>query len=324
MQQPIATEKRPALPGVIDTIADGFTAVVYQPLFLLPIFMLELYYWLGWSVNPAALGARVSSWLRADNAAAQDLARGAERFAGWDLTEAIAFAVPSLLPDTGGHPVYRRWDRPELVVENALAGGLTLLIVILAGALLFASYAVPIADSATGRARPWRSIPAAVLTAWKRLFGLVLTLAALAALVAAPLIAGWLLFSSQSVEAAPVLAAIASLVGIAAFIVFWFAPDAIVVAEVGPLIALRLSVAVVRAHPQQTMALVAASSLISLGLGEIWQRLTDTPPGLLLAVIANAFFATGLALASMKFFADRFQTSIAAPVSRHGDRPQNP
>ena len=50
-----------------------------------------------------------------------------------------------------------------------------------------------------------------------------------------------------------------------------------------------------------------ASMIISFGLGEIWQRLAGTPPGLLTAVIANAFFAGGLVMAGMIFFSHRLR-----------------
>jgi len=77
-----------------------------------------------------------------------------------------------------------------------------------------------------------------------------------------------------------------------------------------------LSVNVVRRNLWQTLALTAASMTITYGLGEIWDQLAGSPPGLLTAVIANAFFAGGLAMAGMIFFNNRLRLLPAGAADR--------
>ncbi|MCC6793346.1 MAG: hypothetical protein IT336_16805, partial [Thermomicrobiales bacterium] len=80
------------------------------------------------------------------------------------------------------------------------------------------------------------------------------------------------------------------------------------VSEVGPIKAIYNGYAVVRAYFWPTVGLVGAWLLIVVGLGEVWLEIADSPPGLLIGVIANAFFASGLAMASMLFYAHRINT----------------
>ncbi len=324
MQRPIASDQKPALPGVIDTIADGFTAVVYQPLFLLPIFALEFYYWLGWSIELQGLGNRVASRLTGTSDAVHDLARAAHNAGGSDVTKLISLVVPGLLSDANGHEVYRLHDRPQLVAGNPLIGVLALVAAVAIATLLLAIYSVPLADAATGRVRSARTLPLAIVRTWGRLSALTGTLLVMLCLVAAPLIAGWVVFSTQGVDISPVVAAVASVLAFGAFFLLWFAPEAVVVAEAGPATAMRLSVRVVRENPRESFALIAASTVIAFGLGEIWLRMMATAPGLLLAIIGNAFFGTGLAFASMKFFADRARDLTPAAGHVPGDTNSTP
>jgi hypothetical protein len=87
-------------------------------------------------------------------------------------------------------------------------------------------------------------------------------------------------------------------------------PDAIVLSQVGPLQAIRNSVAVVRLSPWATWAIVGLTVLVLAGMGQVWdlvaRRLTE-PWGVALAVLGNAYIVSGLVAAGMRFYRERIE-----------------
>jgi hypothetical protein len=108
----------------------------------------------------------------------------------------------------------------------------------------------------------------------------------------------------------PLLAIFSSLMliaGIAALLLLYFVFDAIVIADVGPIKAIKLSVEVVRRNLRPVIGLVLATLLLTTGIPEIATSLLDSLPGLIVAVLLQALIATGAAAASMLFFVDRLR-----------------
>jgi hypothetical protein len=148
---------------------------------------------------------------------------------------------------------------------------------------------------------------------WLRFLGLLALIVGLFLLVLGPLAVLWGISEVIGFGLGPLLIPIMVLAGLTMIVFLYFAPEAIVVAEVGPFRAMYYSVNVVRRNFGQTLGFIAASMIISYGLAEIWQRLANTPPGLMTAVIANAFFAGGLAIAGILFFNNRLRQLPRAP-----------
>ena len=104
----------------------------------------------------------------------------------------------------------------------------------------------------------------------------------------------------------------------AAVIYFMFTPDAIVLTEVGPLRAAYLSFNVVRRNFWPALGLMGSFLLISEGLSVLWRSQMETPIGLLVGVLGNAFVGAGLAFAAMRFYDDRlrrWRPEMASPFS---------
>lgn len=85
-----------------------------------------------------------------------------------------------------------------------------------------------------------------------------------------------------------------------------FVPQAVVLAEHRPLMALWSSVAIVRINFWSTLGIVLLVNVIAAGLGLIWnQLLLGSAAGTLLAILANAYVGTGLTMALFIFYRDR-------------------
>jgi hypothetical protein len=102
--------------------------------------------------------------------------------------------------------------------------------------------------------------------------------------------------------------AIALLVfGSMAGIYTYFAVDAILLHRFGPLQGLRLSYDVGRMYFGQIARFALTSLLIMFGSMALWNEAVGSAPGVILALVGNAFLGTGLAASSMLFYTDRFR-----------------
>jgi hypothetical protein len=279
--------------------------------------LLDAYFWLGWNLTPAALTVPLQGWIDDNNGEdARSTIDALEQLGRSDMLALTAQFVPALLPGMARDDVYELWSRPtvELAHWGLVAAALLAIVIFAAG--LLAAYYVPLADAAIKRSRPFRQMPRAIATAWVRLLGLLALWIGLFALVLGPPAVLWGVSTALGVGLGVILAPIIVMVGIAMVVALIFSPEAVVIAEVGPFRAMYLSVNVVRRNLRPTIGFIAASTIITLGLGEIWQRLAGTPPGLLTAAIANAFFAVGIAIAGMIFFNNRLRLLPQRPQSQ--------
>lgn len=84
-----------------------------------------------------------------------------------------------------------------------------------------------------------------------------------------------------------------------------FAVEAMLVEGVGPLRALRRSIAMVRQHAWPALSLVLLTLVISQGMLVLWRQLATTPAGTLLAIAGSAYIGGGLAAARLVFYHER-------------------
>ncbi len=317
MQTRAVSKGEPAVPGVIDTIADGLTMALTYPLVMAVPVLLDAYFWLGWRITPAPLTSPLRSWIDENNGRNADSTLDALKQLGRsDMTTLTAQFVPALLPGIDRDDVYQLWARPAIDLRHWWIVCLAFVALVVAAAGVFAAYYVPLADVALGRKRPVRSVPSSVMQAWVRFLGMIALILGLFALILGPLAVLWGAFGAFGIGLGALLVPVIVIVGLTMVVFLIFTPEAIVVANVGPLRAMYYSVNVVRRNLWQTLGLTLATMVITYGLGEIWQRLAGTPPGLLTAVIANAFFAGGLAMAGMIFFNNRLRQLPQAKANR--------
>jgi hypothetical protein len=314
MQTRAVTKRQPDIPGVIDTISDGLSVALAYPLLMTLPVLLDVYFWLGWKLTPEPLLAPIRRWIDDNNGRdAQSTLDALESLGRSDMTTLTAQFVPALLPGVDRGDVYELWSRPTVDLQHWWIVCLALIAMVVLAAGLFAAYYVPMTDIAIGRERPIRSVLRATMRTWLRFLGMLVLILGLFLLVLGPLAVLWGVSELIGIGLGPILLPIIILAGLGMMLFLIFTPEAIVVADVGPFRAMYYSVNVVRRNFGQTLGFTAASMIIGIGLGEIWQRLANSPPGLMTAVIANAFFAGGLAIAGIIFFNNRLRQLPRAP-----------
>ena len=211
-------------------------------------------------------------------------------------------SVPSIMPLLGG-------GRGPFTFVNSWATALGVAVgALLGGSLLGCFYRSTIAQHVRDDALTPSQLPGQAFRAWLRLIGLILILAGVGIVVGVPVL--------FLVAGATLLARELGSFGMALLmtILLWlqlylfFAPDAIFVSRVGPLQAIRRSVAVVRANFWAAVRIVVLITIILLGVGQVWAALAERAPwGPALGILGNAYIASGLVAASMLFYRERVE-----------------
>jgi hypothetical protein len=294
------------LPGVTDTIAAGLSEVIARPWLMALPMVLDFYYWLGWRFLPTAATNRISDYVQdssVDNKKSWLEIIGDAGEA--DLAGIVGQFVPSVLVGVNRDNVYEAWARPKVIPDSIWMVGLIAVAFFLVASLCFMVFLVPLADVVMKRARPKRHLPKAIIKAWFSVLALQALLFGAFVFAFLPLAFLTGIFGLAGVNLSGLLLAVFGTSVLIVYVFLWFAFVAIAVVEVGPLRAVYLSFNVVRRFFLQTLGLIVASLLIGTGLPALWEQLMDSPPGLLIAVIANAFFAVGISIATLIFFTDR-------------------
>jgi MFS family permease len=308
MQTRAVGNKQQATPGVIDTIADGLTLALSNPLVMTLPLLLDAYYWLGWKITPEPLVTPIRNWIVDQGSNdTESTVDALNSLSSSDMTATVAQFIPALLPGVKRGDIYEVWSRPTLDLSQGWIVGLVFVALIVLSTGVWAAFYVPLADIAIGRSRPVGRVIRAIGRTWLRFLGMLVLFLGLVVLTLGPLVVIWGVSTAIGVGLGALVVPLMVFGGVAMAVLLIFTPEAIVIADVGPLRGMYYSVNVVRRNLWPTIGFTLASMIISFGLGEIWQRLAATPPGLLTAVIANAFFAVGLVMAGMIFFSHRLR-----------------
>lgn len=317
--------------GVFDTIADGMSLVVQRPwLMLIPI-VIDLVIWLLLKVRMTPMTESAARFIETSNVADADLAAESIRAIGDQIyvSDFLAVFLPSLFagvsldtlmnqlvtfisPASGAglarDAILESWRNGVISPispgsENPviLAGFLSLI----GSTIAFALYRVPIARAIRGDRTS---------SIWKELGGSWLRFIAYLAVVVAVLFASLIPLALLGVVFA-VLGFNLTFVFAMALLIFgsmigiytYFAVDAMLLHRFGPLSAFRLSFDVARMFFGQIARFAMTSILIMFGSMALWNETAGSAPGLILALIGNAFLGTTLAASSMLFYTDRFR-----------------
>jgi hypothetical protein len=328
------TARREAPPtGVIETLSAGYAAVNRQPWVLVLPVLLNLFLWLGPHVSysplvgPAVTDA--SEWTRqvafGPRRAVRDpqVLSGIEESRQWliarsDDTNAFdvlawgPLGVPSLdgLPATTDDLNFvTGWGDGALLFFACL--GLSLLM----GGWFYGGLAVASSGERGGVLAAGRRVPHGVLG----VLGWLAVLVGVGLLLGIPVV---LLIAFTAVLAPPVavLAGLLLLAGVVfASVHLFFSVPAIFVSSAGPLKAIQRSVGVVRRHLWASVALIVLTWLILTGMDRVWDVISSqlqSPFGVVLSILGNAYIASGLIAAGMIFYIQR-----SDPVSASGAVP---
>ena len=118
--------------------------------------------------------------------------------------------------------------------------------------------------------------------------------------------------ATSTAAASTIITGIVAMLGLTAQLYLFFAPEAIFISRVGPIQAIRRSVAVVHAGVWSALTLAILVTVILIGMGQLWISLAGQASwGLALGIVGNAYIASGLVAASMLFYRERMEILLA-------------
>lgn len=297
-------EQKPA--GITDVLAAGFGIAIVTPLLMIVPLLLDLYYWVGPRISADPLVNGFSNWIaRQGTAESAQLVDQLAGYRGADLTVIVSGFAPSFLAGLARETIYTVSERSVIEPSSAFAVILVAIVIFVISGAVFALYTVPLADAALERSRTTSETVSAIGRAWMRILGVLAIALGVVIAISIPLSIAWVILAAIGLNLGLLLVPLMTLAAVVAVMFLYFTPEAIVVADIGPLAAMRLSYRVVRANFWPSVGLAAATVLIAGGLAEIFQRIAGNPVGLLVAVFVNAFIAVAVSIASVLFFAER-------------------
>jgi hypothetical protein len=302
--------KTARLPSLIETISQGFETV-NQRLWVVPIlFVLDLFYWLGPRISLQPLierlvaivralgGPQAREMLRQQMNEQLDAVRAPLNLGQLELINTAHTLVPSITPPPPPiTPV--TWQISSIA---ALLGAVTLLNLL--GLLVTLLYLMPLADLIRGDTQPRPTGPRWI-KAFASLLGIVLIMLGITLLVSIP----FSLFVSFASLISPLVGSLAVSLMFAFFVwllfTAWFSFDAVMMSGVGPIRALLTSLFIVQRSFWSAIGLYLIGLLILSGMNVIWQMLSASGPGLVVAMVGSAYISCGLAAAHLIFYRDR-------------------
>lgn len=294
---------------VIDTLSEGFgTANRRLWIIAIPI-LFDLFLWLG---PKLIVGPHLAQLVQADLPAqyADYQALIQQTVAGFNLFSLAAIYLPSLVVRLDATPLDA--FTANLAVNSLVTLGLLALGIMLAGLWLSCLYLGLIAQVVRDGETDLRAMARAVWRYWRRLIAFLLVVLFSLALGAIPVGIVYLALSSISSTAGEFLAFLVQIGLIWAIVYLFFAVQALVLSDVGPLQAIRLSVAVIASNFWAAITFIGLTFLITLGLPIAWQLIANQPAGLAVGIVGNAYIGTGVATAAFLFYRERLERLKAA------------
>lgn len=299
------------LPGVIDTIGLGYAALMVKPLIVLPPILLDLYLWLGMRVTARPLTLEAAAWFRDEGADGRAIASDLERFERTNVLELLSLRLPTFrMPTVVANLDAARLDRFGLTFElTSLPWWLVVAISIVAfavGIILGAGWLLAVAWVATG-VGTLRDVvrPRVMLGRALAIGGWIAAVLGLFLLVSSPFIAGLVFGAMLGLNGLGLIILILLFPAAWGYMFFFFSVQAIAVDRIGAFAALRASYKVVRGYFWQSTRFIILSLTITTGFPFALRVFTSNPAGLTLAIVLNAFIASGMIAAAMLFYRDR-------------------
>jgi hypothetical protein len=327
-----SSERRPAVPGVIDTLSAGFNLVNRRPWLLLVPVLLDLFLWLGPRLSLAPL---VAEFLRVTATPAElgteyvdaiDQARVTLTEMGGQLNlmgllAAGFLGLPSLLSITAmGIDLLPATPVTVQLSSLLVAIPICLLLMVLSvwiAALYLASLAQTIREGRVTRSTlvtqvwglGWR------LTVW---LGLILAIAVFVGFPAMLVLGIAAVFSANL---ASFFTGLAWLAVMWVAVYMFFVVQSVSLGQAGVFRSMWNSVNVVRWNLGSALGLVVVVNLMQRGLPMIWEMFATDAWALPVSIVGNAYIGTGLMAACMIFYGQRFALWQAALRGRAAHTP---
>lgn len=307
--RPDAATEDPA-PGIVQTMQAGFERVSARPYLIAVPLALDLALWFGPRLTSPALFNWLAGW-PAQSETGADLAvalyergRTAEIMTGvaqvWDW-----LGVQNLIGKVGRGAIPVPFDRPTTAIAPWFVALLIFFALLLVGLWLKSLFFAPVAQLLREEPFEIGANLRASLVGAGRVALLLLAVAGMVALTLVPvgLLAVALVLAGLDAYGLVLLAAALPV----AYALFYgaYAMDAIYLEQVGPMRAAYLSYRVARRNIWPTLGFVTLTLAISRGVPLALSRVVQNPVGFVLAIVAHAYVAAGLAAGSLLFYRER-------------------
>lgn len=335
--------------GVLETIAAGLSLAIARPyLFIMPL-LTDLVTWLGFQVSARSLIDPIRRLMLEQGgengpAAAEQLALVGERFRVNDIVALftpsifaglprdsllngfVSFLAPSLAGGVDREDMFEGWRGGFFSVWEPAEWWTVIEAMLAAFAIatvLLVIYRVPIARSIRDHTATERHIVVECLLAWVRLVALLALATIAMTVLIAPVLLGTAILLILGLNIAGLLSVGLFIFGGLASIYALFVLDAMFLERIGPIASISRSFNVVKANFGPTTRFALASLVLASGALQVWSTMTQSAPGVIIALVGNAVLGTGLSIASMMFFHDRSR-ALAVSVTSANVRPTRP
>jgi hypothetical protein len=237
-----------------------------------------------------------------------------------DMRAALAFSnyLPVLAPQTVDAANPLTGSVPGMFSVGTPGQFVLALLLINSGALILSSFFLAALAQAWHRPTfSWRRYLGLTLRGLYGIGGYLLILLGAMVIFSVPFALGF----AAVAQRAPALSGLLVLIWWGVW--FWlyihtgFAVEAVLLNRVNPLRGIAQSVLIVRRFFWKTLAFLALSLLILRGLSIIWGGLSDSLPGVLGAVLGQAYVGSGLAAARFIFYREHLAGVVAAQQREH-------
>lgn len=321
--------------GVLDTIADAVTFVLQRPWLMIVPLVVDLILWLVLRVSMGPViermidvieTSRVEGYTQVVEALEDSSAEvmvtdylGAfvpSLFAGMPIDTLMGGLMMLIAPEGFGIPraeMYEAWRYG--IVETANPNGVGTVFLagigsILGSAIALVAFRVPLARAIRGTAPEplGRELVGGVV----RFLGYLGLLVLLVCVSIVPLLILTSLAAILGLGLGFVVVMALFIFGSMLGIYTWFAVDALLIHRTNPVAAFKISYNVGRRYFSQTARFALTAIFIMLATGRLWLETVDSAPGMIIALVGNAFVGTVLAAASMLYYTDRYRLYRAA------------
>lgn len=312
-------------PGIIDSLASGFSLVVRRPYLIVVPVLLDILAWKGPGISAGPVIQRASSWFLATVAAGAlspdqlleanaEISALADTLSRWNVLGVLGWQVPNFL---GLGSV----DTPAAYVSISSLGSLVPLLLALAlgGTLLGCLFLGPLGRVVRGIALDLPTFVRHLPGLWARFTAYLGLLILLGVTLGIPalLLTGLAMAFSPAAVALVMLLAIGGAFLLAVYL--FLGDEAVIVGGVGPVRAIRESLRIATRHFWSVVGLFLLVTLISQGLDIIWRRIAPTTIGMWSAIIGSAFISTGLAASVMVYYWGRRPSVSEVALPREHD-----
>jgi len=292
-------------PGVIETVGNAFVLLNKRPYLLIPPVLLDVFLWLGARLSLKPLTDTLVRWVQGsssvDSTTIDQLHSLGRSF---NLFELLAVSMPTFVTQISADAIagashktinwFQWWE--------LLPVGFGLLV---AGLAIGMAYLTLLGFLVRGEGVTIAPYSAATLKNVMRTYIYYLLLLGLTLLILFPLLllSGALLVIGISIV--PVVTLVLAFAAMWAYVLLYFAQDAIVMSQAGPARAIYLSYNVVRANFWPCIGLIVVSLILQIGTPLALVAFTRTAWGVPFAFILHAYILTGVAVAALLFYRDR-------------------